>query len=236
MSDDGILQDAPQQGAGRLTKIIMWITSETEIPFHHRKFFAIILSLCAIVFGCLYLRWNPVTYWFHPLFFLKPKTTHFLVPGALHAVCGIIMCAPLYCREIIHGKSLSRYFFITFILNIALLTVLAQFILGPADSVRFNVTSYILILAIVILWVGMRSIAGLAWATVFGLGVYSILISNNEMGHWGLLFVFCSFLSLFLEANLLPNDFAHLIWTEFRGIIESKQSDSIKASIHAHFE
>jgi hypothetical protein len=213
------------------TRLIDSVTSEKEISDKYRKFMSLLLSGFAIIFGSLYYEWPFRVFWFNPLFFLSGKSTSFHLPSFIHGLCGLLMCFPLYCRDIIPFRSFSPYYCLSLIFNILLTAVLAQFILGPSVGVTFNILSSLLILGIVVLWLGMRSIAGLAWLLIACLATFRILDANLGLRHWGLLFMLCSFLSIFFQAHLFPKDLFQTIKYEFRGIKDSDALGSIKSSI-----
>lgn len=221
---------------GPIQKIKCWITSENEISLQNKMLLALLFLLGAIIFGCMYYGISRKTYWLNPLFFLKKDELLFRFPYLIHGVAGLLLAVPLYIRNILPFKSFSPYYLLTSSMNILFFAVMAQLIIGPSNTIRNDWISTMLIIAIVLTWLGIRSVAGLSWILVFGLATFNLVRSSYEMKHWGLPFLICALLSLLLQTQLSPKEFFKTIEIEFKGFSESKFSYSVKDSIQQAIE
>ena len=216
---------------GLILRLKGWVTSETEISSQNRRLLALLLTSLAIVLGCMYYGLTPKEYWLNPRFFLLENKLRFRFPYLTHGVVGLLLCAPLYVRTILPFKSFSPYYCLTVALNIAFFAILAQLVIGPSDTIRHGWTSMILIAALLLTWLGMRSVAGFSWILVFGLATVNLIMGSQELRHWGLPFLVCAFFSLLFQAQLSPRELFQTVKLEFRGISESALSDSIRQSV-----
>lgn len=219
-----------------IQKVKSAITSETEIKSQNKRLIALFLLAGAIVFGCMYYGLSRWEYWTNPLFFLKQESLRFRFPTFIHCLLGLVICAPLYIRNILPFKSFSVYYTFTAALNITLFAVLAQLIIGPSYTFRHDWISTLLILALALTWLGIRSVAGISWILVFVLAAFNLVKSSQELRHWGLPFLLCSFLAILFQAQRSPKELFETFKLEFKGASESKLSDSIKENVHEAVE
>jgi hypothetical protein len=162
---------------------------------------------------------------------IEPSKIDPKYPGFLHAIYGLILCAPLYLREFLPFKSRSPYYYVTLGLNICLFAVIAQLILGPKYTFTYNLANTMVISALVLTWLGMRSVAGFAWIVVSAVSAYALLKTDADLKNFGLLFVICAFFSLIFQSDLTPKEMFSTFKEEFKGVSQSQRLESVKESM-----
>lgn len=211
------------------------ITSEKEISSRNRRLLALLFTIAAIVFGCIrYTRggWGDFyqfMVWPVPVL---PNKLDFFSPGFLHAFLGLLLCAPLYIREFLPFKSRSPYYYLTLGLNIWFFAVIAQLVLGEKASFEYNLSNTLIIAALVLTWLGIRTVAGFAWIIVFGIVAYNLLDADMKMKDFGIWFLICGFFSLIFQSDLTPKEMFKTFKEEFRGISQSPKTDIVKQNIN----
>ena len=70
---------------------------------------------------------------------------------------------------------------------------------------KSTIASQLVVAAIALSWLGMRSVAGLAWVLVFVAAAYNLVTVSQAMGFAGLIFVISAFLGLVFHADIAPD-------------------------------
>lgn len=148
-------------------------------------------------------------------------------PGVNEALVALALIAPLYLRGILKWRAT-----IYSIVSLVLISFVVAMLVAIAMGNGRGQTSYVLaalVTAVGLSWLGMRSIAGLAWLFVLGAGVYSLHTSSITMGVAGFAFVISSFLGLVLHSDLNPGELWHGMMLEYsptmRRALEASQGD-----------
>lgn len=215
-------------------RFICGITSENEISSHNRRLLSLCFTIAAIVLG--YLRYNrgswedlfQIMIW--PIS-IEPKDLAFQTPGFVHALLGLLLCAPLYIRNILPFNLRSPYHYLTLGLNVWFFAVIAQLVLGLQFSFSHNLTNTIIIAALLLTWLGIRSVAGFAWIFIFGVAAYNLLKADARLSDFGIWFLLCGFFSLLFQSDLTPREMFGTFKEEFRGISRSPRLDSLRRSM-----
>lgn len=218
-------------------KIVQAITSEKELGMDARKILALLTTLAAIVFGCLWYIRSPSQEFWQLMVWPIPIVPHKLsvqTPGIPQGLLGMLICAPLYARNLLPFRTKSPYFYITLVLNLVLFAVLAQLVLGRRFSLAYNFTNMILIVCLVVTWLGIRSMAGLAWIIFFFLASYNLLNADMQL-KFGLPFLISGFLSILFQSELSPAELFKSFKDEFRGG-KGERLDFVKESMRGSIE
>lgn len=214
-------------------KVADAIISEKEISHSWKKWFGLLCSILAIVFGCL---WYVPTGW--DKFFTimnwpwggPSGHLNFVFPGFLNSLWGLCLCFPLYLRGFIPSKGLSFFFYLSFTLNFLLLSVIAQLLFGANDTFVHNTMSTAFLAGLALSWIGMRSIAGFGWLIVFILAIINLISADNHLKNFGFFFILFTFSSLLFQSEFSPKNLFGNILSDFRGLKDSKL-DFVKESM-----
>lgn len=211
------------------------VTSEKEISAHYRRFSALIFTILAIILGCYrYTRGSLGEIWQIIIYPIPVGPSHltFQQPGFIHALFGLLLCAPLYMRNFLPFNSRSPYYYLTLCLNIFFFATIAQLVTGAKLTFTYNLTNTIIIAALVLTWLGIRSVAGFAWIIVFGVVAYNLVNADAQMKDLGIWFLICAFFSLIFQSDLTPGDMFRTFKEEFRDLNKSQKIDVVKESVN----
>ena len=94
---------------------------------------------------------------------------------------------------------------------------------------QFN-TYFMLLLAVILSWIGMKTLSGYSWILFIIAGVKHLEEINNAMGMWGAVFILTIAVSLFLQIN----DFSNItdFMSDFRNAT-GKYSSDIRENVNA---
>jgi hypothetical protein len=228
------------------SKAIRFITREEEISEQNRKLLILLVTVAAAIFGCLYYQSEVGYFWKLVLGssladFLLPSSSkkevlNFKHPDLVHCLAGLVLLAPMYIRKILPWKGISPFNLLMIVLNMFWFAALAQIVLGSSETLSHTWTQTFLIAAILLTWLGIRSVAGLSWILAFGFAAYCLISASNSMKHFGLLFLVSSVLSMLLQSRLSPKEFFEDLAYEFRGISEGEYSGIVRENVHAGVE
>lgn len=216
-------------------RFICGITSENEISSRNRRLLSLFFTFAAIVLG--YLRYNRGSWedFLQEMIWptaVAPEELAFQRPGFIHALLGLLLCVPLYVRNILPFKLRSPYYYFTLGLNVCFFAVIAQLVFGLQFSFSYNLTNTIIIAALLLTWLGIRSVAGFAWIFIFGVAAYNLLNADARMSDFGIWFLLCGFFSLLFQSDLTPREMFGTFKEEFRGISRSPRLDSVRRSMN----
>lgn len=146
-------------------------------------------------------------------------------PDLINGLIALALVAPLYMRGLLKWKP-SLYSIISFVL---ILLVFASFVTMALGSDDNQYVRGALISAVVLSWLGMRSVAGLAWLLALGSGIYTVNRNSIAMGFPGFLYVTSGTLGLLLHSGLNPGDLVQGLtaeyWPASRRALEASRSD-----------
>ena len=124
-------------------------------------------------------------------------------PGFASTLMAIAMLAPLYLRGILKWNG-SAFSILSFVL---ILLVFASFIeLALGGNQTGGLVAVILAVAVVLSWLGIQAVAGIAWLLVLGAGIYSAVMNHMAMGFFGFIYIAAGFLGLTLHSGLSPGE------------------------------
>lgn len=133
-------------------------------------------------------------------------------PSLLTTSMALILVAPLYLRRIFKWKR-SVYSFIFFFLTVLVSSSFIELAVGGNES---NKLMWILLSSAIILsWIGIRSIAGLSWLLVMTLGIYFAIDHSRIMGFWGFVYTVSAFIGFLFHSGLNPGEFFYEIKREY---------------------
>lgn len=121
------------------------------------------------------------------------------------------MLLPLYARDILKWSK-SIYGLISFMLFWLVFLGLVGIALNGG---KLNAPAYLIAFSVAISWLGMRGVAGFAWALAFTASIFNIISANLAMGFWGGLFLGTAALGFILHSNMRPSDLFASIKEEF---------------------
>ena len=151
-----------------------------------------------------------------------------IFPGFISTLVAIILIAPLYARNILKWNK-SFYTLISLILFLILFGSLVELAMG-GNGLNSQVVQYLLLSAIVLSWLGMKSIAGGSWLLLFPAIAVSIIENNTAMGFYGFIYVACGFIGILLHSELNPANLISGLKEEFSG--SSEMQNAIKSDIN----
>ncbi len=136
-----------------------------------------------------------------------------IFPGFISTLVAIILIAPLYARNILKWNK-SFYTLISLILFLLLFGSLVELAMG-GNGLNSQVVQYLLLSAIILSWLGMKSIAGASWLLLFPAIAVSIIENNTAMGFYGFIYVASGFIGILLHSELNPANLVKGIKEEF---------------------
>ena len=172
-----------------LKKVRDWLTVDGDFGEASRMllslvFFAAAGSIVFFEFEKCYFWWG----WCKDVKF---------TPGFISGLLALGLVFPMYARGILVWEfkvyGLFSLGLIVFVSAVAIKIAL----LGP--DFFGSLTSYLLIGALMLSWLGMREIAGYAWLSVIVLGAYNAVSNDVTLGFYGFAFVLCAFLGIMLH-------------------------------------
>lgn len=209
------MQNTPRYFAKTITSI----TCEKEFSHEVKKF----LSLLLLLFSSLLSFQSIVGTQF--LFF--PKEIY-ISPDLLSSALALALILPLYGRGILKWSP-SVYGIIIFALLLAVFASISKLAYSGGGDMQV----YLIYIAIILSWLGVRAVAGIIWVLVFAAAVYSATKISTSMGFSGFLFIATSFLGLLLHTNLSPSSLITEMASEYSGFAKKASSvinEDVKAA------
>ena len=157
-------------------------------------------------------------------------------------ITGFLAVA-FYCALIVRYGFFRRNRFLEIIissiklcLNCWVIASLISVILTTDGSVKLFFgeisNSAFLLIAVILSWIGMKSIAGYSWILFIIMGFFHMQKVNAAMGRWGFVFIVTTALSMLLQVddyvniNDFMNDFRATTGTRIRGDISAAANDT----------
>lgn len=126
---------------------------------------------------------------------MKPEFTNTLI------ALGLI--APLYLRRLFKWNR-SIYTLVSFVLILWLVASLLMLAQGGTDWQLYGILS--VASAVVLSWMGLRAIAGIAWLAVIGAALTTAVMNSAAMGLWGFAYIASGTLGLLLHSGVNPGE------------------------------
>jgi len=207
--------------------------SDTEISKEKQRLIALVTGVLAFIAGCLF--YDKLTFtnmMFDPFWFLHDEDRLvFKIPGLIHGIIGIIILTPLYIRKIIAYRNLSVISLLLLSNNIYLFAAWAQLATGFQDDFNNAVINMSLIAAILLGWLGMKSIAGFCWIIVVALGAYNMADSSEMLAAWGVSFLVLSIISMWFQTRMPLDSFFSSMKSDFISATDSEFAHAVKDNI-----
>ena len=132
-------------------------------------------------------------------------------PDFISTVLSFGLVAPLYARGILKWST-SIYGLLTFILFLFIFASLLKIGLGNSNS---EVPKYLISSAVLISWIGISGIAGIAWILAIAAAAFNTVSANAGLGIWGSVFLCSVTLGLLMHSNLSPANLMSSLQNEF---------------------
>jgi len=167
------------------------------------------------------------------LFFFRSTKTYSITPSFISSVAGIFLYLSIVVRGRIKIFS-NAYETVVVVLNVLFCaSFLEMFFPKEPWKIPFiNISSQsLLLMAIVLSWIGMRTLTGFIWIGLFLMALSRIVGLNMALGIWGVVYIMSAFVSIGLQLNdhiQLLSDFKN----DFLGI-SSRIAEDAKLSISA---
>jgi hypothetical protein len=217
-----------------LGKLLDDIADDNELASGTARLLSLVFLLIAAVLSLLeYTRpvtgwtwdWVPSYVWPWPH---GHKVQHVnFRPDFINGLIALALVAPLYMRGLLKWKR-SLYSIISFSLILLVFASFVTMALGGGGT-NNSVIRGSLLSAVVLSWLGIRSVAGLSWLLALGTGVYSVNVNSIAMGLPGCVYVASATLGLLLHSGLHPGDLVQGLMVEYwpatRRAIEASRSD-----------
>ncbi len=201
-----------------MSKFINNLTNDTAMSITTQRILSLIFLIIAV--SMAFLSYDRAGIFFN--------TKLEIFPGFISTLVAIILIAPLYARNILKWNK-SFYTLISLILFLILFGSLVELAMG-GNGLNSQVVQYLLLSAIVLSWLGMKSIAGGSWLLLFPAIAVSIIENNTAMGFYGFIYVACGFIGILLHSELNPANLVSGIKEEFSGSTEIQ--NAIKSDIN----
>ncbi len=187
-------------------KIRAAITDDNEISKEWQRFASLALLLFSFVLALLpYERTRVGGLW---------HTNVSITPSFLSACIALALVAPLYLRGLLKWNR-SLFTTISFVL---ILGVFASFVelsvLGGKNWVG-TLNFYMVMIALVLSWIGLRGVAGIAWIIVLLAGIYNVQVTSTSLGFAGFLYICSAFLGLCFHSGVNPGELVSSLKDEY---------------------
>lgn len=154
-------------------------------------------------------------------------------PNVISTSLGLVMLVPLYLRGIVKWNS-SVFTTISFFLILGIFSSFVNLVVVGSGSGFFGTLNfYIVLVAVLLSWVGMRGVAGLAWVVVLIFGVYKLHSASVAIGFYGYLYLSCATAGLCFHSGLNPGELVDGVKAEYGGkamLAINKVAEDIKTS------
>jgi len=196
-----------------LEKIRKIITDDNEISKEWQRFASLALLLLAFLMAMFtYERtWFKV---FHDSINFRPK----FVSGFL----AIFLIAPLYLRGILKWNR-SIFSTISFVLILSVFASFLELAIFGANSILGSINAYMVLIALALSWLGMRSVAGVSWMLVLIAGVYNVLNINISLEFHGFIYIAAAFTGLVFHSGLNPGELLRGLKEEYSPLADRMQ-------------
>ncbi|MDB9923886.1 hypothetical protein OAC90_00220 [Planktomarina sp.] len=184
-----------------LNKLVNSILSEDQLSDKTKK-------LVSLTFLLVAFSISMASYTHDGWFFDTQKNLRPDLPAIL---LGLALVTPLYARRILKWSA-SIYGIVTFIL---FLSVFASFLQIGLDGGGSDISKYLIGTAVIVSWIGIRGLAGIAWIPAIAAAGYNAISMSDTLGLWGAVFLVSVVIGLLLHSNLSPANLMQSLQDEF---------------------
>lgn len=193
-------------GGAMLEKIRAAITDDNEISKEWQRFASLALLLFAFVLALLpYERKRLGGLW---------HTNVSITPEFLSACIALALIAPLYLRGLLKWNR-SPFTTISFVLILGVFASFVQLSVFGGKSWVGTVNFYMVMIALVLSWIGLRGVAGIAWIIVLLAGIYNVHSTSTNLGFAGYLYICSAFLGLCFHSGVNPGELVSSLKDEY---------------------
>jgi len=186
-------------------KIRATLTNDNEMPQEWQRFASLLLLLVAFVTAMFtYQRTNVIGV--HVDFNFRP--------GFLQSVLALVLIAPLYLRGLLKWNK-STFSTVSFMLILGVFSAFLELALFGGKGVLGRANGYMVLLALALSWIGLRSVAGIAWMIVLAAGVFNVLQVHIELDFAGYIFVCSAFMGLCFHSGVNPGELFNSLKEEY---------------------
>lgn len=178
-------------------KIRATLTDDNVMPQEWQRFASLLLLLLAFLMAML-------PYERSILFGAVHRSFNFR-PGLVPSVLAVVLIAPLYLRGLLKWNK-SIFSSISFVLILGVFAAFLELALFGGKGVLGRINGYMVLLALALSWIGLRSVAGIAWMIVLAAGVYNALDVGIDLGFSGFIFVCAAFMGLCFHSGVNPGE------------------------------
>ncbi len=177
---------------------------DKEISGFSRRF----LSLSLLAFAgaiALFGQFEGRTWYF-------TTKTFTIAPTLISGVLGFALLVPLYLRGILRFR-FSIFGLLSFVVLALIFSSFVEIAVGSGFGQSLK--TYLVLIAVLLSWLGMRGVAAMAWLLVVFAVFLSMQSTSNAMGLWGWSFLASSIIGLLLNANMGPKGLIRSLRNEY---------------------
>ena len=205
-------------------KIRAAITDDNEISKEWQRFASLIFLAFAFLLSLLpYERARMGGLW---------HSAVSITPDLMSTSVGLALIAPLYLRGLLKWNS-SPFTTISFVLILGVFASFVQLSLFGSNSILGTLNFYMILIAIVLSWVGMRGVAGIAWIIILLLGIYNVTVTSTALEFFGYLYVCSAVVGLCFHSGVNPGEFLDCVREEYSSttdLLKKRIKDDVAAT------
>ena len=146
-------------------------------------------------------------------------------PSLISALIALMLLSPLYMRKILKWSN-SFYGIISFLLILMVFSSFVELIfLGGNNS---KLQSMVIATALLLSWLGIRGIAGIAWIIILVFGIYNIITNNIVMGFFGFIYIAFGAIGVILHSGMNPGYLVQSLISEYTNNEETDSPSYLK--------
>lgn len=146
-------------------------------------------------------------------------------PSLISALIALMLLSPLYMRKILKWSN-SFYGIISFLLILMVFSSFVELIfLGGNNS---KLQSMAIATALLLSWLGIRGIAGIAWIIILVFGIYNIITNNIVMGFFGFIYIAFGAIGVILHSGMNPGYLVQSLISEYTNNEETDSPSYLK--------
>jgi len=187
-------------------KIRAAITDDNEISKEWQRFASLALLMFAFFLALMPYERSRAWGAFH--------TDVSITPGFISTCIALALIAPLYLRGLLKWNK-SPFTTISFVLILGVFGSFVEMAVLGGKTFEGKLSFYIVMIAVVLSWVGLRGIAGVAWIIVVFAGIYNLNTTSTALGIAGYMYVCAAFLGLCFHSGVNPGELVSSLKEEY---------------------
>ena len=146
-------------------------------------------------------------------------------PSLISTLIALMLLSPLYMRKILKWSN-SFYGIISFLLILMVFSSFVELIfLGGNNS---KLQSMAIATVLLLSWLGIRGIAGIAWIIILVFGIYNIITNNIVMGFFGFIYIAFGAIGIILHSGMNPGYLVQSLISEYTNNEETDSPSYLK--------